>query len=106
MTPLFIGRTAWKPGGVRPRYSRAASPTAMPLSSTSLVPLRTATTDGSSSTMPRSRTNTSVLAVPRSMPTSTENRLSIHSNALNMTPPGCVPPTQRTRVTCTKQTVA
>ena len=48
--------------GVRPSMRFASMPTA----STRFVSFSTATTDGSMSTMPRPRTETSVLAVPRS----------------------------------------
>src|SRR6185437_98412 len=54
--------------GVRPSMRLASVPTA----STWPVRLLTATTEGSLSTMPRPRTWTSVLAVPRSIPTSAD----------------------------------
>src|SRR5437764_1294117 len=54
--------------GVRPSIRLASVPTL----STWPVRLLTATTDGSLRTMPRPRTCTSVLAVPRSMPTSAD----------------------------------
>ena len=49
--------------GVRPIMRLASSPTA----STSPLRWSMATTDGSDSTIPRPRTNTSVFAVPRSI---------------------------------------
>ena len=54
--------------GVRPTIRFASAPTAR----TRLVFASIATTDGSLMTMPRSRTWTSVLAVPRSIPMSRE----------------------------------
>ena len=68
ITPLRRGRMATMSAGVRPSIRRASVPTA----STCPVRLLTATTDGSLTTMPRPRTWTSVLAVPRSMPTSAD----------------------------------
>ena len=63
MTPWRSGRIAEIVAGVRPIIRRASSPTActLPLSES------TATTDGSDSAIPRPRSNTSVLAVPRSI---------------------------------------
>ena len=63
MTPLRNGRIAWMYDGVRP-IMRLAS---MPTSSGRLSRVLIATTEGSLSTMPMPRTNTSVLAVPRSI---------------------------------------
>ena len=60
--------------GVLPSMSFAAKPTASPLFRTMLVPLRTATTEGSFNTMPSPRTHTKVLQVPRSIPISTLKR--------------------------------
>ena len=57
--------------GVRPNIRLASSPTA----STLVVPASMATTEGSRSTMPLSRTYTRQLAVPKSIPISLENRL-------------------------------
>ena len=71
MTPFFIGLTAVIRSGVRPSISLASVPTA----STSPESLRIATMDGSFTTMPLFRSNTSVLAVPRSIARSEENRL-------------------------------
>src|SRR5262245_1925323 len=68
--------------GVLPSMALAALPTAMPSSSTSFVPFFTATTLGSFRMMPRPRTHTSVLAVPRSMPMSTEKLPRTHSRGL------------------------
>ncbi len=62
MTPSFKGRMAWMWAGVRPIMRLASTPTANGRPSRTL----TATTDGSLSTMPRPRTYTTVLAVPRS----------------------------------------
>jgi hypothetical protein len=73
ITPSFMGRTAEMFPGVRPSISLAALPTA----STFLVPLLrrcTATTEGSLQTMPLPRTNVRMLAVPRSIARSFENR--------------------------------
>ena len=62
MTPSLSGRTARMCDGVRPIIRLASAPTAR------IAPVNwfTATTLGSLSTMPRPRTYTSVLAVPRS----------------------------------------
>jgi hypothetical protein len=68
--------------GVLPSIALAWAPTAMPLFSTSLVPRRTATTLGSSRMIPRPRTQTSVFAVPRSIPMSTDKRPRSHSQGL------------------------
>ena len=62
MTPSFSGRMAWMWLGVRPIIRLASAPTASGRPSFTL----TATTEGSLSTMPRPRTYTRVLAVPRS----------------------------------------
>src|SRR3954463_11858085 len=62
MTPSFRGRMAWMWAGVRPIIRLASVPTASKRLSRALI----ATTDGSSSTMPRPRTYTTVLAVPKS----------------------------------------
>ena len=62
MTPSFNGRMAMMWSGVRPIIFFASMPTASGRPSRVL----TATTDGSSSTTPRPRTYTSVLAVPKS----------------------------------------
>ena len=56
--------------GVRPTIRFASAPIARIF----FVWRSMATTDGSSMTMPRPFTMTSVLAVPRSIPTSWENR--------------------------------
>jgi hypothetical protein len=69
ITPSLSGRTAVMLPGVLPSISLATQPTACPFLSTWLVPFFTATTLGSFSTMPCPRTATSVLQVPRSMPT-------------------------------------
>jgi hypothetical protein len=79
MTPSFMGRMATMLAGVLPSISFAVAPTARPPRRTSVVPFRTATTEGSFRTMPRPRTQTRVLAVPRSMPMSTENFPRIQS---------------------------
>src|SRR5262245_17925058 len=65
--------------GVLPSMALAALPTAMPSSRTSFVPFLTATTLGSFRMIPRPRTHTSVLAVPRSIPMSTEKLPRTHS---------------------------
>src|SRR5262245_8107735 len=68
--------------GVLPSMALAVLPTAMPSSMTSLVPFLTATTLGSFRMIPRPRTHTSVLAVPRSMPMSIEKLPKTHSRGL------------------------
>ncbi len=70
MTPSRSGRTAMMLAGVRPTIRLASAPTAR----TRFVLASIATTDGSLMTIPRSRTWTSVLAVPRSIPMSREKR--------------------------------
>ena len=72
MTPSFIGLIATTLPGVRPSISFASRPTA----TTSDVFLLIATIDGSLTTMPLLRANTSVLAVPKSMARSEDNRLN------------------------------
>jgi hypothetical protein len=62
ITPSLSGRMAWIVPGVRPSMRLASMPTAW----TSAERESIATTDGSESTMPRPRTYTRVLAVPRS----------------------------------------
>ena len=62
MTPSFSGRIALMFPGVRPSIRLASIPTAC----TSPVRWSIATTEGSDRTIPRPRTYTSVLAVPRS----------------------------------------
>ena len=71
MTPSFMGLMATMLPGVRPSISLASLPTA----STSPVFLLMATMEGSLTTMPLPLANTSVLAVPRSMARSEENKL-------------------------------
>ena len=68
ITPSRSGRTATIVEGVRPTISFASSP----IASTRFDIVSIATTEGSSITIPRPRTLTSVFAVPRSMPTSCE----------------------------------
>src|SRR5690554_2227702 len=72
--------------GVRPSMRFASAPTAATIFWDPLV--RMATTEGSSSTMPRSRTSISVLAVPRSMDRSLENMPRILLNMLFIYPEG------------------
>ena len=67
--------------GVRPTMRLASAP----MASTRLVLASMATTDGSLMTIPRSRTWTSVLAVPRSIPMSREKRPSRRSNMAERT---------------------
>src|SRR3974377_1539242 len=62
MTPSFTGRTAWMWPGGRPIIRLASTPPATGRPSRVL----TATTEGSLRTIPRPRTYTTVLAVPRS----------------------------------------
>src|SRR4029078_6516386 len=70
MTPSFIGLMATMLPGVRPSMSLASSPTASMRPFTLLI----ATIDGSLTTMPFPRAYTQVLAVPRSIARSLENR--------------------------------
>src|SRR5271168_697199 len=72
ITPSFMGRIATMLPGVRPSISLASLPTA----STSPVVLLIATIDGSLTTIPFPLAKTNVLAVPRSMARSDENRLN------------------------------
>src|SRR5437588_4163051 len=69
-TTSFSGRIATMSAGVRPSIFRAVLPTL----NTWPVRRLTATTEGSLRTIPRPRTWTSVLAVPRSMPMSLDQR--------------------------------
>src|SRR4051812_2875299 len=71
ITPSFIGLMATMLPGVRPSISFASLPTA----STSPVVLLIATMEGSFTTIPFPLAYTSVLAVPRSIARSEENRL-------------------------------
>ena len=70
ITPSRSGRIAMMLAGVRPTIRFASAPTAR----TRFVFASIATTDGSLMTIPRSRTWTSVFAVPRSIPMSREKR--------------------------------
>src|SRR3954466_6932690 len=70
MTPSFIGLIATMLPGVRPSISFASRPTA----SIRPVTLLIATIDGSLTTMPLPRAYTHVLAVPKSIARSLENR--------------------------------
>src|SRR5215213_428648 len=76
MTPSRSGLIAMMFAGVRPTIRFASAPIAR----TRFVRASIATTDGSLMTMPRSRTCTSVFAVPRSIPMSRENRPRIRSS--------------------------
>ncbi len=78
MTPSRSGRIAMIEAGVRPTMRFASAPIAR----TRFVFASIATTDGSEMTIPRSRTWTSVLAVPRSMPMSREKRPRRRSSML------------------------
>ena len=82
MTPSRRGRMAMMFAGVRPTIRLASAPIAR----TFFVLASIATTLGSLITMPRSRTWTSVFAVPRSMPMSREKMLR---SASNMVRAGC-----------------
>src|SRR2546426_9871899 len=73
ITPSFMGRMARMLPGVRPSMSLASLPTA----STLPVFWLTATIEGSETTIPLPFANTRVLAVPRSIARSLENRLII-----------------------------
>ena len=66
ITPSRSGRMATMLAGVRPTIRFASAPIAR----TRLLRVSMATTEGSLITIPRLRTVTSVLAVPRSIPTS------------------------------------
>jgi hypothetical protein len=72
MTPSFMGLMATMLPGVRPSISFASLPTA----STSPLFLLMATMEGSLTTIPLPLAKTSVLAVPRSIARSEENRLN------------------------------
>ena len=78
MTPSRSGRTAMIDAGVRPTIRFASAP----IASTRFVLASIATTDGSEITIPRSRTWTRVLAVPRSIPMSREKRPRSRSSML------------------------
>src|SRR5271154_4937291 len=71
ITPSFMGFTATTFPGVRPSISLASRPTA----TTSPLFLLMATIEGSLTTIPLLRAKTRVLAVPRSIARSEENRL-------------------------------
>src|SRR6266849_9512290 len=71
ITPSFMGLMATTFPGVRPSMSFASLPTA----TTSPLFLLMATMEGSLTTIPLPLENTSVLAVPRSIARSEENRL-------------------------------
>src|SRR5580765_5916868 len=73
MTTSFIGLIATMLPGVRPSMSLASLPTA----STRPLTLLMATIEGSLTTMPLPRAYTQVLAVPRSIARSLENRDNI-----------------------------
>src|SRR5690606_26915187 len=79
ITPSRRGRMATISDGVRPTISRASAPIARGRR----VRLLIATHDGSLITIPRSRILTSVLAVPRSIPMSSEKRPSNQSSGRN-----------------------
>src|SRR5919112_4405593 len=74
MTPSRSGRIASIWSGVLPIISLASSPTAFTFFTPLMVSM--ATTDGSLSTIPRPRTYTSVLAVPRSIAMSCDIHLN------------------------------
>ena len=81
ITPSFMGRMASMLPGTLPSMALASRPTACMLFLPWGPPsCRMATTEGSSSTMPRSRTKISVLAVPRSMARSVEKYRRKDSN--------------------------
>ena len=92
MTPSLSGRTASMLPGVLPSISFATWPTAMPSFMTLPVLVLTATTLGSLRTMPFARVQTSVLAVPRSMPRSVENWPRKRSKITRSAPWGAVGP--------------
>ena len=83
MTPSLSGRTATMFAGVRPTMRFASAP----IASTFFVTRSIATTLGSSMTMPRPLTMTSVFAVPRSIPTSWEKRPRNELMGLKAMPP-------------------
>src|SRR5277367_923689 len=72
ITPSFMGRMATMLPGVRPSMSLASLPTA----STSPLFLLMATMEGSFTTMPLPLAKTKVLAVPKSIARSDENKLN------------------------------
>src|SRR5574341_2293503 len=72
ITPSFMGLMATTLPGVRPSMSLASRPTA----TTSPFVLLMATMEGSFTTMPLPLAYTSVLAVPRSIAKSDENKLN------------------------------
>ena len=84
MTPSRSGRIAMMLAGVRPTIRFASAPIAR----TRFVLASIATTDGSLITIPRSRTWTSVLAVPRSIPMSREKRPRRRSSMMGEGPRG------------------
>ena len=73
ITPSLRGRTAVMEPGVLPIISLASVPTATTLGG--LYFWSTATTEGSLMTMPLPFTKTRVLAVPKSIPISSENNI-------------------------------
>ena len=77
-----MGRSASIVPGVLPSILFASAPTAQ----TFLLVLYLATTLGSRNTIPRSRTNTKVLAVPRSIPMSLERNPKILPSIVKMFP--------------------
>ena len=85
MTPSRRGRIAMMLAGVRPTIRLASAPMAR----TRRVLASMATTDGSLITIPRLRTWTSVLAVPRSIPMSREKIPRRRSNMSGVDPSSC-----------------
>jgi hypothetical protein len=81
ITPSCSGRIATMCDGVRPTISLASLPTAFTLLRRR-DEMSMATTDGSLMTIPRFLTWTSVLAVPRSIPISSENSPKSQSTGL------------------------
>ena len=79
ITPSRRGRMAMMLAGVRPTIWRASAP----IASARRLLFSIATQEGSLITMPRPRTLTRVLAVPRSMPMSREKRPSNQFSGVN-----------------------
>src|SRR6056297_1901324 len=84
ITPSRKGLIAIISPGVFQSIRLASAPTA----TTFLVPLSTATTEGSLITIPLPRTYTRVLQVPKSIPISVEKASVKRLNAIYTTPPG------------------
>ncbi len=80
ITPFLSGRMTEILLGALSSMALATFPTAFPFKRTLFVPGLTATTEGSDSTIPWPGMQTSVFAVPRSIPMSVETKPSTKSN--------------------------